>query len=291
MMKSLMDQGNEHSYIHAFANDGFPVFGPFEGSNLLAVSCWQLRDYSNSSVTGCLDGERSCILKNVHDISAGTLQASIPGPNFSQSIRTSTGYELPARLGVFYEDYFYNQSCYAQIGDQFLDMHNGHNHDGIGYHYHLTVTADMHPVFPYSVGPQFYGCIPIGTPGASCGMSVNHTTGLSPSTRKSTCGLYQGMSIPNQQCRHFSFDISNPSSKSTKRKHLLSPGERVGVLLIIIMMMLACSGMSMYYCCGEKQNRVKRLRTVPVQTINWPPQNSEVELYQYSPEDDPYGSF
>jgi hypothetical protein len=62
-------------------------------------------------------------------------------------------------------------------------------------------------------------------------------------------------------------------------------------LLIIIMMMLACSGMSMYYCCGEKQNRVKRLRTVPVQTINWPPQNSEVELYQYSPEDDPYGSF
>ncbi|MBV1883592.1 MAG: hypothetical protein KUG82_18265 [Pseudomonadales bacterium] len=42
---------------------------------------------------------------------------------------------------------------------EYLDEHNGHDHDDLGYHYHITVesTDGSTPKFPYIIGPTFYG--------------------------------------------------------------------------------------------------------------------------------------
>jgi hypothetical protein len=54
--------------------------------------------------------------------------------------------------GLYYEDWYFDADCAAQ-GGQYLDEHNGHDHDGLGYHYHVTST------FPFLAGPTFYGAL------------------------------------------------------------------------------------------------------------------------------------
>ncbi|MEO1272519.1 MAG: hypothetical protein AAFX99_30860, partial [Myxococcota bacterium] len=84
------------------------------------------------------------------DITQGTTPADNPGPNTSEIVATLSGTMLEASSGYYFEDYYYDPDCTAQ-GGAFLDEHNGHDHDGLGYHYHTTDT------FPFNIGPTFAG--------------------------------------------------------------------------------------------------------------------------------------
>lgn len=164
LQEQLGDTGAGHSPIYGFAADGYPVYGPWHANGVLAQSCWQTRNYEDAnSPTGCGgSGQRSCLLVDQYDISKGTVAASQTGPKTSDTVTTMSGNQLVAVSGYYFQDYYYDSSCTAQ-GPQYLDEHNGHNHDGLGYHYHVSRTQNadgtLKDLFPYYIGPAFAGTL------------------------------------------------------------------------------------------------------------------------------------
>eukprot|EP01034_Spumella_vulgaris_P022776 gene22776-28938_t len=108
----LGDDGTAHSPVHAFAYDGFPVYGPYQAANSLAVSCWQKRNYAASSPTGCSGGKRTCVLKDNSDYTLGTSTASSAGPALTGTLSAGVTYPISLASGIYYEDYFFNATCY-----------------------------------------------------------------------------------------------------------------------------------------------------------------------------------
>ena len=154
------DDRDEHSPIYGFSADGYPLYGPYESANTLAISGWKIRDYSaDESAGGCgTAGERSCVLIDALDISKGVEQVT-NGPDIGATVTTLSGNTLTADDGYFYEDFYY--AAQEVTGAQ-LDQYNGHDtNDGKGYHYHITLTEDQNgkltPSFPYTIGPNFKG--------------------------------------------------------------------------------------------------------------------------------------
>lgn len=154
------DDGDQHSPIYGYAADGYPLYGPYESADNLAMSGWQERDYgADVNEGGCgTEGERSCILVDPYDVSQGVAQVD-NGPDIGADVTTLSGNTLSADDGYFFEDYYY--AGLSVVGAQ-LDQHNGHDtHDGKGYHYHITLSvADdgkLKPAFPYTIGPNFKG--------------------------------------------------------------------------------------------------------------------------------------
>lgn len=159
-----------HSPIYGYAADGYPVYGPWYDTGVPAKSSWVARDYSATSATGCgTDGERSCLLVDQYDISKGTETASSSGPTTSGSFTSQSGNSFSTTSGFFFQDYYYDSSL-AEQGGAYLDQYNGHEHDGLGYHYHLTITQKTSdsaipfelddgyvPSFPYTFGPRYRG--------------------------------------------------------------------------------------------------------------------------------------
>lgn len=166
----LGDDGSAHSPLYGFAADGYPIYGPYYMQGVLAKSAWVKREYTADSISGCgVDGERSCQLVDQYDLGKGVITVS-PGPNTDASVSTLSGNQITAVSGIYFEDYYYDADLTAQ-GNGYLDEHNGHDHDDYGYHYHITVEevdGTLIPVFPYQVGPTFYGELPEDT-FARCG--------------------------------------------------------------------------------------------------------------------------
>ncbi len=154
------DTGSGHSPVYGFAADGIPIYGPWESAGTLAESGWKARDYDNtSSITGCgVAHVRSCLLRNPLDPTQGTYPASQTGPRTDANVSTQSGNTISATSGIFLQDYWYDTSCATC-----LDQHSGHdNHDGLGYHYHVTVRLSttggrLIPTFPYTFGPTYAG--------------------------------------------------------------------------------------------------------------------------------------
>ena len=163
----LGDNGTDHSPLYGFMNDGYPVYGPYQDEDTLAVSCWQKRDY-NDPVTGCVGGERTCVFVDAYDYTKGTTTASHSGPLLNSTITTQSGNVISTDSGIYQQDYFFNATCAAQ-GGEFLNKNNGHSHDGYGWHYHITVDLVGTPTYPYMAGPLFYGCFKSST---TCRTSV-----------------------------------------------------------------------------------------------------------------------
>lgn len=149
------DEGTDHSPIYGYAGDGYPIHGPYHDATTLAKSCWAVRDYSATSATGCgTDGVRSCQYVDATDISQGFENVSA-GPTTSTLVGIDYD-DVAAEAGFYVEDYYYESSCTAQ-SDEYLDQYNGHDHDGLGYHYHTTVDANMLPTFPLAPAIQWRG--------------------------------------------------------------------------------------------------------------------------------------
>jgi hypothetical protein len=164
----LNEQGNGHSQIYGWIQDGYPIYGPYQDNGVLAKPCWFARDYSSTSVTGCPSSARDCQLVDMWDYSAGTVDVA-DGPSLNGTVSSLSGNEISSVSGVYLEDYFYNISCSMQ-GAEYLDSHNGHDHGDYGYHYHFTIDTDAKPIFPYLIGPKYYGCV---TSSACCGSIIS----------------------------------------------------------------------------------------------------------------------
>ena len=147
------DSGDGHSPIYGFAADGYPIHGPWHANGEEAQSCWVARDYDSADEGdyGCGGtGERSCVMVDPLDPSKGTEAASMNGPKTSDSVTSLSGNVFEATQPLYYEDYYYDEGC-TSAGGAALDAHNGHDHDALGYHYHVTTT------FPFTLGPTLYG--------------------------------------------------------------------------------------------------------------------------------------
>jgi len=146
------DDGAGHSPVYGYAADGYPIHGPRHDEDTLAQSCWMVRDYDDpDDLTGCGGGgERSCVMVDPMDPGAGTVAASAPGPSTAENVESLSGNVFAGSAALYYEDHYFSAPC-AAAGGEHLDAHNGHDHDGIGYHYHITSS------FPYMPGPTLYG--------------------------------------------------------------------------------------------------------------------------------------
>ena len=154
------DDSSTQSPIYGFAADGYPLYGPFESANTLAISGWKTRNYgADASEGGCSTaGERSCVLVDPYDVSQGVEDVA-NGPDIGASVSTLSGNTLAANKGYFYEDHYF---AGATVEGTQLDQNNGHDtNDGKGYHYHITLTQELDgklvPSFPYTIGPNFNG--------------------------------------------------------------------------------------------------------------------------------------
>jgi len=149
-----------HSPIYGFAADGYAVYGPWHSTGVVAQSCWAPREYNANSASGCgTDGDRSCLLVDQYDLSQGTTAASSNGPTTAGEYTSLSSNTFVTTSGFFFEDYYYDSTCTSNGGEEALDQFNGHEHDNLGYHYHLTIVSntDITPAFPFTFGPRFKG--------------------------------------------------------------------------------------------------------------------------------------
>ncbi len=140
-----------HSPIIGYAFDGFPIYGAYS--------------YSNTDGTGSIKRMTSSYrlrsISNRKTLPDGTvLSPTLQGPPLSA---------FP--LGAYIEDYEYAQS----LGT--LDEWNGRfcvtpeYPKGI-YAYFVTIDANQTPVYPFVLGPKFYGTTQMGNLGPNSGHNV-----------------------------------------------------------------------------------------------------------------------
>ena len=152
LAEAVGDDGTGHSPVYGFAADGYPIHGPHHDGDTLASSCWMMRNYDDpGDLTGCGGtGERSCVMVDPMDPGAGTTDAEAEGPATSEVVESLSGNLFSGSAGLYFEDHYFSAPCEA-AGGEHLDEHNGHTHDDLGYHYHVTFS------FPYMPGPTLYG--------------------------------------------------------------------------------------------------------------------------------------
>lgn len=143
-----------HSPIIGFAFDGFPIYGAYA--------------YSNTNGTGTIKRMRSSYM---HD----TFTTRTNGPVVDATYP----------LGAFIED----NKFVSGSGD--LDAHNGRfcvtpeYPNGI-YAYFVTIDATLNPVYPYVLGPAYYGTVQSGNTGPNSG---HNTVTESVTTYTPTTGI------------------------------------------------------------------------------------------------------
>ncbi len=252
------------------------MFGPYQAANTLAQSCWIRRDYTDMTRAGCSDAKRTCIMNDPTDYAKGMSPASHNGPAFTSVQQTLTANSITTSVGVYFEDHYFDKTCSGlpSTAGVYLDEHNGHDHgDGMGYHYHTTIDSYGKPVFPYIVGPRYYGCLPSGS-GLLCGLNYTYNAVARGGEDTSTCLAGSAMSLSSQQCLDHNFDIT---SSSTDDGRLLSPAGRLGVLIGIIVVLLILVGLGLYCCCGKADDG-SNYKTVPVQST-WNQNEYELQAY------------
>ncbi len=128
-----------HSALLGYAFDGYPLYGPYA--------------YQNADGTGGVTRMRSSYAtRNI------TVRETLP----DGTVLTPSQYGPPVSatypLGYYAEDYEY----VAGSGD--LDQYNGRfavtpEYPAGTYAYYVTVDADGHSVYPYDIGPKYYGVV------------------------------------------------------------------------------------------------------------------------------------
>ena len=128
---------SQHSPLLGFAYDGYPIYGAYA--------------YANADGTGGIVRMKSSY--QLRNITTRTTNAS--GATVTAGPPVNTTYPL----GSFQEDYEY----VAHTGDaSYLDVHNGRfcvtpeYPSGI-YCYFATVDVNHNSVYPYIIGPTYYG--------------------------------------------------------------------------------------------------------------------------------------
>lgn len=126
-----------HSPIIGYAFDGFPIYGAY--------------GYANPNGTGGITRMRSSYLEQTY-----TTRTNGPAVNATYPI------------GYYVEDYYYQSGA----GD--LDEHNGRfcvtpEYPSGTYAYFVTLDANLEAVYPYVLGPTYYGTVQTGNTGPGSG--------------------------------------------------------------------------------------------------------------------------
>ena len=157
----------KHSPIIAWANDGFPIYGPFgysSASNSASgvrrmVSGFVLRNGSNGTTNLSVTGRTTLALWSQRAQNRTTLTASQYGPNVSASFP----------LGRYVEDNDYLGDIGQVQGVGFdLDEYNGRycvtpEFPGGTYAYFNVISASGAPAYPYNIGGKYFGSPTAGT--------------------------------------------------------------------------------------------------------------------------------
>jgi hypothetical protein len=149
--KCLFSTGNTsaHSPIIGYAFDGFPVYGPYA--------------FSNVNGTGT-------IRRMTPSYVLTTATTRNQGPSMTTPV-TISGVSSTYYPGTFLEDYSYS----AGTGD--LDQYNGRfcitpDYPLGTYAYFVTVDSLENPIYPYVLGPQYYGVVNTSDTGPTGGSST-----------------------------------------------------------------------------------------------------------------------
>jgi hypothetical protein len=127
-----------HSPLIGFAYDGYPIYGAY--------------GYKNADGSGGIERMKSSY--SLRNITVRTHYAD--GTNVTDGPAVSATYPL----GMYREDYQYNPTSAAT--PDYLDEHNGRfcvtpEYPAGTYAYFTTVDGNYNSVYPYAVGPTFYG--------------------------------------------------------------------------------------------------------------------------------------
>lgn len=186
-----------HSPILGWANDGFPIYGPYGYSSALnpnsgirrMVSGFVIRNGSFGTTNLTATGRRSLgqWAATLHNVSP-TLATTQYGPNVA-GIYT---------LGRYVEDYDYLGNLGFSPGPTTfdLDIYNGRfcqtPEFPLGtYAYFATLDASGNPAFPYVLGRQYYGT-PSGGAVTTISESVTNYVNAGPNTPISGDYYYEG---------------------------------------------------------------------------------------------------
>lgn len=175
-----------HSPILGWANDGYPIYGPYgytdpqnPTSPIRRIrSGFVIRD-GQFGTTNLNTAQRRSVgqwAATLHNTTM-TLPSTQYGPNIT------TGYPL----GRYIEDFdFLGNLGYTQGTDFELDIYNGRNcrtpeFPNGTYAYFVTISADGTPAFPYVLGRQYYGTV-VGGAVTSITESVTNYKNAGPNT-------------------------------------------------------------------------------------------------------------
>jgi len=163
----LYDDSNEanHSPIIGYAFDGFPIYGAYGYANPLDP---------NSAIARMQSGQQLRNISARNTLSDGT---TLPTYQYGPAINS----QYP--IGSFIQDYEY------LVGSGDLDEHNGRfcitpeYPEGI-YSYFITIDDYLDPVYPYVIGPTYFGTVTSGNTGPQSGHNVipNNATNYDPGT-------------------------------------------------------------------------------------------------------------
>lgn len=96
------------------------------------------------------------------------------------------------RNGEYFSTHTYSIFSYS-VSPLVHSLSIGHDHDGLGFHYHMTINENMAPVFPYTIGPKYYGCL---LPPSKCLGNI-----LGSKMLTSVCGKSQSVPILDAACK------------------------------------------------------------------------------------------
>lgn len=140
---------SQHAPIIGYAFDGFPVYGAY--------------GFANSNGTGGIKRmETSYRLRNITD------RTTLPDGTVLSAANFGPAVDATNPLGKYIEDYEY----VAELGD--LDEHNGRtcvtpDYPLGTYAYFVTIDSTLEAVYPYTLGPTYYGTVPSGNTGPGSG--------------------------------------------------------------------------------------------------------------------------
>jgi hypothetical protein len=186
-----------HSPIIGYAFDGFPIYGAYA--------------YSNTNGTGNITRMKTSYrLRNI------TQRTTLPDGTTLQANQYGPIVNTQNPLGKYLEDYEYLQG----LGD--LDEYNGRfaitpEYPSGTYAYYVTIDSNLNPVYPYTVGINYYGTVQQGNTGPQSGHNTipggatqyNPTTGIDNFSSQINIQLF-----PNPVEESFQIDFGNAMLES-----------------------------------------------------------------------------
>lgn len=182
-----------HSPIIGYAFDGFPVYGPYA--------------YTNTDGTGAIKRMTSSYV-----VSTATTRTAGPPVNSTYP------------MGSMCEDYVYT----AGAGD--LDEHNGRfcktpEYPNGTYAYFITIDASLNPVYPFILGPSYYGTPSTGTHVTPVGPDTTYTPSATAVNAVNKTIKFQVVPNPVEDYAYIYMDVT--SMNNVKGNLYNTQGQRV----------------------------------------------------------------